>query len=324
MKVGVMGAGAIGCYLGGRLAASGIPVVLVGRASLAAEVAQSGLRITDYLGFDHTLSLRIDTDAAALDGCDVILVTVKGGDTAAAAKLLDPHARIVSFQNGVNNPEVLRQILPEARVLAGMVPFNVLRKPGAHFHQGTSGTVAMERGDDELVNALRGAGLPTEAFDNMLGVMWGKLLVNLNNPVNALADMPIQQMIAQRDYRRVMAACVREGLSAVVAAGIRPRLEVPLPPRWIPWLLTLPDAIFSLIAPRMIHVDPQARSSMWDDLARGRATEIDALNGEIVRLAAKVGTPAPVNAAIVQLIKSAEGKGSPGIGAGDLRRRLGL
>jgi 2-dehydropantoate 2-reductase len=320
MKVGVMGAGAIGCYLGGRLHAAGVPVVLVGR--LQAEIA-GGMRLTDYRGFDQTVKVEMADTPAALADCDVVLVTVKGGDTASvgAQLVLRKDARVVSFQNGVNNPEVLRGILPQ-KVLAGMVPFNVLRKPG-HFHQGTSGTLMVEP-DGELVAAFERAGLEIEACADMRGVMWGKLLVNLNNSVNALADIPIQQMIAQRDYRRVMAACVREGLLAVKAAGIKPVLEAPLPPGVMPWILTLPDGIFSLIAKRIVTVDPQARSSMWDDLSRGRKTEIDALNGEIVRLAAQVGTAAPVNAAIVKLIKEAEGKGSPGIGAGDLRLRLGL
>jgi 2-dehydropantoate 2-reductase len=327
MQVGVMGAGAIGCYLGGRLAASGVPVVLVGRPSLAAEVAQHGMRLTDYRGFDQTLPLAVATEPSALSECDVVLVTVKGGDTAAAGAALAPvlrrDARVVSFQNGVNNPELLRAVLPQ-RVLAGMVPFNVLRRDGAQFHQGTSGTLAVERGDDALVEALTRSGLEAVVSDDMRAVLWGKLLVNLNNSVNALANIPIKEMLEQRDYRRIMAACMREGLDAVAAARIKPKLDVPLPPRLVPWVLSLPTAIFSVVARAMLHVDPQARSSMWDDLSRGRKTEIDALNGEIVRLADKVGTPATVNAAIVRLIKDAEGNGSPGLGAGELRQRLGL
>ncbi|MEW5854853.1 MAG: 2-dehydropantoate 2-reductase [Myxococcota bacterium] len=330
MKVGIMGAGAIGCYLGGRLQHSGVPVVLVGRQSLADEVAQHGMHLTDYRGFDQTLRLEVATAPTALADCDVVLVTVKGGDTASAgaalAGVLRRDALVVSFQNGVNNPELLRAALPQQRVLAGMVPFNVLRRAGAHFHQGTSGRLAVERVEAvmPLVRALSHAGLEIEAHDDMRGVLWGKLLVNLNNPVNALANIPIKEMLSQRDYRRVMAACVREGLDAVSAAGIQPRLDVPLPPRLVPWVLTLPDAVFSLVARPMLTVDPQARSSMWDDLARGRKTEIDALNGEVVRLAEKVGTRATVNAAIVALVKEAEGRGSPGLGAAALREKLGV
>src|SRR6185503_10955321 len=100
-------------------------------------------------------------------------------------------------------------------VLAGMVPFNVLRQDGARFHQGTSGKLALERGRGSapLAEALTRAGLPAEAHDDMQGVLWGKLLVNLNNSVNALAGVPIKEMLASRGYRRIMADCAREGLA---------------------------------------------------------------------------------------------------------------
>jgi len=329
VKIGVMGAGAIGCYVGGRLAAAGADVTLVGRASLAAEVAEHGLHLTDYRGADLRVRARFSDDVATLADRDLVLVTVKGGDTGAVgatlASVVAAGARVVSFQNGVRNPEVLRAALAGRRVIAGMVPFNVVRRAGGHFHQGTSGTLAVERdGTDDLVAALRAAGLPVEQHADMRGVLWGKLLVNLNNSVNALADIPIKEMLGQRDYRRVMAACMREGLAAVRAAGIRPKVDVPVPPRLVPWLLTLPDGIFAVVARRLLTVDPQARSSMWDDLARGRKTEIDALNGEIVRLADEVGTAAPVNRAIVELVRAAEGRGSPGLSAAALRAQLAV
>lgn len=325
-----MGAGAIGCYVGGRLRESGVAVVLLGRPALAAEVAPGGLHLSDYHGWERRVAIAVATEVAALADCDVILVTVKGGDTAGAAAQLAPVLRpgtlVVSLQNGVNNPDVLRAALPGCRVVAGMVPFNVLRREGAHFHQGTSGRLAVEAAPEvaPLVAAFTRAGLPIYAHDNMRGVLWGKLLINLSNSVNALAGVPIKQMIGSRDYRQVMAACVREGLAAVTAAGIRPKLDIVLPPALLPWVLTLPDAIFSLVARRMIQVDAQARSSMWDDLERGRTTEIDALNGEVVRLAERVGTAAPVNAAIVKLVNSAQGSRSPGLGAAELRRQLNV
>jgi 2-dehydropantoate 2-reductase len=121
-----------------------------------------------------------------------------------------------------------------------------------------------------------------------------------------------------------MAASAHEALQTLAAAGIRPRLQIPLPPRLLPSVLTLPDWLFSLVARPMIHIDPHARSSMWDDLERGRKTEVDALNGEIVRLAESLGRSAPVNAAIVRLVKEAEGRRSPRLPASDLRARLGL
>jgi 2-dehydropantoate 2-reductase len=323
-----MGAGAIGCYLGGRLAAAGADVVLVGRAALAGEIAQHGLSLTDYRGAELRIAperLTVATDAAALAGCDFILVTVKGGDTESAGALLAPFkATIISFQNGLHNAHRLRAALPGRSVLAGMVPFNVLREREARFHQGTNGRLAVERGASALVTALRAAGLPADEHDDMLPVQWGKLLVNLNNSVNALSGIPIQQMLAQRDYRRVMAACVREALSLLGAAGIRPVLEVKLPPRLVPSVLELPNWIFLRLARAMMHVDPQARSSMWDDLERGRKTEIDALNGEVVRLAERLGRAAPVNARIVELVRAAEGQRSPCITAPELRARVGV
>ncbi len=328
-----MGAGAIGCYLGGRLLEAGVAVVMVGRPSLAAEMAQHGMRLTDYRGKDVRLDaerLQVATDPSALADCDLVLVTVKSGDTvgaaAALAPILRPDAAVVSLQNGVNNPELLRAALPERKVFAGMVPFNVLRRDGGWFHQGTNGRLALERAAETapLVDAFNRAGLPTEAHDDMRGVLWGKLLLNLNNSINALSGIPIKEMLEFRDYRRIMAASVREGLQLLALAGIRPRLEVKLPPRWMPYILSLPNAVFSLLARPMMHVDPQARSSMWDDLERGRKTEVDALNGEVVRLAERLSKTAPVNAAIVKLVKEAEGHRSPKLSAAELRARLGV
>lgn len=329
MKIGVMGAGAIGCYVGGRLIASGADVVLIGRASLASEIAEHGLYLTDFDRRDARLKdVAVSTDPAALADRDVVLVTVKSGDTAEVAKTLAPilarDAIVVSFQNGVGNPSILREHLTENRVLAGMVPFNVLRRERAHFHQGTSGVTVLERGGEEIARALERAGISARTRDDVRGVLWGKLLVNLNNSVNALAGVPIREMLADRDYRRVMAECAREGLAVLERAKIRPIMPLPLPPRAIPRVLLLPSPLFRLLRLAMPTVDPEARSSMWDDLTRGRTTEIDALNGEIVRLAERVGARAPINAGIVALVKKAEGKGSPQLGARELLEALSL
>ena len=329
MRIGVLGAGSIGCYLGGRLLASGVETLLVGRAALAAEVAASGLSLSDYRGFRAHLAARrvaIATSPEPLAGCDVVLVTVKGGDTASAgdalAGVVKTGAIVVSFQNGVQNPAALRAALPRNRVLAGMVPFNVLRSEGAAFHQGTSGRLAVERTEDgaetPLVRALVAAGLPTRTHADMNAVLWGKLLVNLNNSINALAGVPLKEQLGARAYRRVMAACVREGVAIVTEAGISPVVDFPLPIRFLPAILSLPDPVFHAIARSMVRIDPHARSSMWDDLERGRSTEVDALNGEIVRLAARIGRVAPINASILARVKEAEGHRSPGLDAAAL------
>jgi 2-dehydropantoate 2-reductase len=316
MKIGVMGAGAIGCYVGGRLAANGRDVVLVGRGSLGEEIAKDGLRVSDDRGFDERVRVTFTTTPDALRACDVVLVTVKGIDTASAAREIAPHlapdVTVVSLQNGVRNPSVLREHLPDVRVLGGMVPFNVKRTP-AHVHRGTSGVLFVQAGGEALVDALDASGIPSRTTTDIDGILWGKLLLNLNNAINALSGLPIRDQLLVSGHRRLMAACMSEGLHALAKAGIRPVTELKAPLSLAPVFLRLPTPLFRLVARPMIRIDPIARSSMWDDLERHRKTEIDLLNGEVVALAERVGTPAPVNRAIVARIKEAEsaGAGSP-------------
>jgi 2-dehydropantoate 2-reductase len=153
------------------------------------------------------------------------------------------------------------------------------------------------------------------ATDDIGGVQWGKLLVNLFNALNALADLPLRQQLAQRSWRRLFADQMAEGLSAVRAAGIRPVSSTPIPANWTPHLLRLPDAVFEVLLGRTMKVDPEARSSMWEDLQRGRRTEIDYLQGVITEIADQHGLQVPLSRRVVALIKIAEasGNGSPGL-----------
>jgi 2-dehydropantoate 2-reductase len=329
IKIGVYGAGAIGCYLGGRLIAGGADVRLLARPALAEEIGAHGLHLSDYHGADLRLApaqVEVVTSADGLADRELELVTVKGGDTAAAGadlKRVAPSATLVSFQNGVGNPAILREA--GLRVLAGVVPWNVLRKPAASFHQGTSGRLAVEVGAPEaFLSSVRRGGLDIAARADVVAVQWGKLLINLNNSVNALAGVPIKDMLSDRGYRRVMAAIAREAVDTLATAGIPARLSPPLPPKLVPALLDLPDWLFRILARPMVRVPPHARSSMWDDLSRGRKTEIEQLNGEIVRVATKLGRRAPLSEKIVELVHAAEGQGSPALGAATLAAELGL
>ncbi|MGZ3427487.1 MAG: 2-dehydropantoate 2-reductase [Polyangia bacterium] len=334
MNIGILGAGSIGAYIGGRLTAAGITTVMVARQALADAVAQDGLHLTSLEGFDQTLApgaVHIVTNPLVLASCDFILVTVKGHDTVHVARQLPTVIRhdaiVVSFQNGVGNAEILHRALGDHAVLPGMVPFNVLRRGPAHLHQGTSGVLALQALPDgrhvPLVEALERAGLPTHAFPDMRGIQWGKLLVNLNNSINARSGLPLQQQLAQRPYRKVMAACVREGLRVLKRAGIKPQIDVPLPPSLVPALMELPNGLFNMMAKKIVAIDPNARSSMWEDLQRGRKTEVDLLNGEIVRLGAQLDVPTPINQRIVDLVKEAETRGAPpALAADELSRRV--
>jgi 2-dehydropantoate 2-reductase len=314
VKIGVLGAGAIGCFLGGRLIAAGHDVVLVGR--LGGEIAASGLELTDYAGGHVELApdrVRYVDEPGPLAGVSAVLVTVKSLATEEAvrplASILTRPTLIVSFQNAVSNARRLRAVLPGHPVVAGMVPFNVAHTGPGRFHNGTSGPLAIEDGGGAgrpLAAALRGAGFDVDLRGSLEALQWSKLLVNLNNAVNALSGLPLYQQLRDRTYRRVMAMCVREGIQVMRASGLRVVRIGRLVPSLAPLVLTLPDALFLRIAPAMVKVDEAARSSMLDDLERGRQTEIDFLNGEIVRLADDRGLAAPVNRRLIELVKQAE------------------
>jgi 2-dehydropantoate 2-reductase len=196
---------------------------------------------------------------------------------------------IVSLQNGVGNVSVLRQRLPGRRVLAGMVPFNVIGPGEGRFHRSTSGDVVIEQDDAITANQLSVPGLKLRPSPDIAGVQWGKLLVNLNNALNALADLPLRQQLAQRVWRKLFADQIAGGLAAIKAEGITPVSSTPIPAGLTPHLLRLPDAVFAMLLARTMKIDPEARSSMWEDLQRGRRTEIDYLQGVITGIADRRG-----------------------------------
>ncbi|KVL14851.1 2-dehydropantoate 2-reductase [Burkholderia sp. MSMB1826] len=311
----VFGAGAVGCYLGGRLAAAGANVTLVGRARIGDAIRRHGLTLTDRRGYRAALApadVGFATDPAAAADARLVLVAVKSAATREAAAqlagVLRPGTIVISFQNGLHHADTLRDALPQATVLAGMVPFNVIeRGPGA-FHQGSAGTLAADAAPalQPFASMFARAGLPLVLHRDMRAVQWAKLLLNLNNAINALANLPLRDELAQRTYRRCVALAQREALHWLARAAIRPARLTPLPAAWIPAVLDLPDAAFRVLGGRMLAIDPLARSSMSDDLAAGRATEVDWINGEIVRLAGRFGAPAPVNARLCALVHDAE------------------
>jgi 2-dehydropantoate 2-reductase len=173
----------------------------------------------------------------------------------------------------------------------------------------------VEQDDADIAGQLSVPGLKIRATDNIAGVQWGKLLVNLNNALNALSGLPLRRQLAERAWRRLLADQVAEGLAAIRAEGIRPVSPTPVPSGWTPSLLRLPDAIFEILLGRTMKIDPEARSSMSEDLQRGRRTEIDYLQGVVVEIADRHGLEVPLSRRVVALVKRAEaaGQGSPGL-----------
>lgn len=316
LKFGILGAGNIGCYIGAHLIRAGIDTILVGRENLAQEIRENGIRITDFTGTDFSLQpdqIRYTTEIESLADRDIVLVTLKNLATESAAHSLKsvlPIGKIiVSFQNGVRNADKLRSILPEMHVLAGMVPYNVVRNPRAHFHCGTSGSLLVEEQgtiSQAVLSGLQLAGLAAKNHSNLPGILWGKLILNLNNSINALSGVPLREELSQPLYRKIIATTMREALLVLKQSGIRPLRSGTMIPGIVPIVLQLPNVLFFRVASSMIKIDPQARSSMWEDLQRGRETEIDYINGEIVTLANKNGLSAPINTAITVLIKESE------------------
>ena len=317
MRFVVLGAGVIGCYVGGRLAAAGQAVTLVGRPRMTEAMAMQGLTVSDLDGYRAHVapaqlrlanSLAAGWSAAPDTEPTVVLLCVKGGATASAARELaaccPAGTVVVSLQNGVENVARINAEAPQLVALAGMVPYNVVMPGPTQVHRGTTGTLRLARHPmtEAMLSLLAAAGLPTALSDDMLAVQWGKLLLNLNNPINALSGLPLREQLLQRDYRRVLATLQAEALAALDAAGITPAQVASAAPRVLPHILRLPNWLFTRLAARLLRIDASARSSMWDDLQQGRGTEIDDLSGAVVRLAARHGLTAPRNAAITELV----------------------
>lgn len=310
----MMGAGAVGVYLGGRLAAAGLQVHAIGREHLAHDIKQHGLRLTDLDGGDlrptAPLQWHSRADDPTLPAPDLVLFTVKSAATAQAAAqlgaVLPAGTVVVSFQNGVENLPVARAAAPHLQWLPGMVPFNIARIGPGHWHRGTSGDLAAQ--EHPALHAWQAfferAGLPLRLHADLNAWQWAKLLLNLNNPVNALSGLGLRDQLLHPGWRRCTAALMHEALHALQAAGIRPARLSALPARWIPALLRLPTPLFRRAAARMLRIDPQARSSMADDLRLGREPEIDALCGAVERLGARYGVPTPLNTAMKQLLNA--------------------
>jgi 2-dehydropantoate 2-reductase len=318
----VAGAGSIGCFVGGMLAAADRRVSLFARPRVIAEIENNGIRLTSFEGLERHVAppkFSLSGDPSIFNGARVVLVAVKSADTAEIADLMARHAPsdavIVSLQNGVGNAAVLRERLPRQRVLAAMVPFNVIALGEGRFHRATSGDIVIET--DALGTAARLSvpGLAMRSTDNIVGVQWGKLLINLANALNALSNLPLREQLARRPWRMLLADQIAEALTVMKAEGIKPVSATPVRPGLAPHLLRMPDILFELILGRTMKIDREARSSMWEDLQRGRRTEIDYLQGVIVQLAERHGLRAPLSRRVVTLIKSAEaaGKRSPGL-----------
>lgn len=312
-KIIIAGAGAIGNYIGVQLRKSHHEVIFLGSTRVTSAVKQQGLiieyphRPPEFLGPDE---ITLTDDPACCKGADLIIITIKCTASATLANQIKPHlspsTRILTLQNGVHNAAYLSSIWPHHAVVSGMVTFNVVEKKSHLFCLTTPGEIYLQKVSPSLLPIFEGCGLIVKEDTQIEGMLWSKLLLNLVNPLNALSGVSLKQNLEDRPFRLQWAACMREGLNVLRAAGITPAKVTPLPPRMLPAVVSLPNFIYLKLAASMKEMDPTATTSMAQDLKKGNPTEIDFLSGELIRLGEKFGIPTPINRQIYASIKSAE------------------
>lgn len=310
-KIVVLGAGSIGCWLGGHLIAGGAKVTLIGRERYAAQIAENGLNLTHFSRPPiHCDNVDFQTHSAALYGADIVALCVKSQDTEDAARQIlehSPSAKVISFQNGIRNPETLRAHLPHDNVVPAIVPFNVTPTTPGTFHCGTAGPLVIEDtvSITSLVTALTRTGQEVRLSQDILGDQWAKMIVNLNNGLNTLSGGTLREDLLQRDYRRALAACVKEAMQIAAKNNVNVGSFNGRSPKALVKTLGLPNAIYRILMQLIVKIDAKARSSMLDDLEAGRVSEIDYLQGEIVKKAEAAGSSAPKNSAILAAVEAA-------------------
>jgi 2-dehydropantoate 2-reductase len=309
----IAGAGSIGCYVGGCLLLAGRDVRLLIRQRLATELATHGLTISDCSGRERQIlsdRLLLDTNPSVMAAADLIFVTVKSAATAEIAQQIAKHAKpgavVVSFQNGVGNADTLREVCHHQTVHPGMVGFNVVHLSEGKFHQATTSALYLPPHNPALAALERVDGLVVRPHHDMQSILWGKLLLNLGNALNALSGLPLYEQLHDIRWRRLHAAMMDEALLAMAKAKIFPAKLTPIPARALPYLLRLPTPIYRHVMAANFTVDRRARSSMAQDLDQGRHTEIDFLQGAVIAMAEEHGVSTPLCRRVADAVRLAE------------------
>lgn len=339
----VFGAGLIGCFVGGVVASLGFHVSLVCRDTIRDKLSK-GLTLTDFkqnkrkVSDLHFINGRDYLSAAPSSfDVDVLWLTVKCVSVEQAVKEITPFVSdntiILCCQNGLGSDGLVREAFPNNQILRVMVPFNVAEPSPGHLHRGSDGTLTIETSAEtsdwfiSLIEQLDTPIMPVASTQSMEALLWAKLQLNLGNSINGLADIPVKEMLQQREYRIVIAKMMKELLTVTDAKSLNLPKVTALTAHLIPKVLVLPNVLFKLVANKMLAIDPTVRTSMWWDLSLGKKTEIDYLNGAIIQHAAPLNIDCPVNRKVIELIKHAESLNESGqpreaITAKDLLRRV--
>lgn len=302
-NIAVLGAGAVGCYFGGMLARAGRRVTLIGRAAHVESILRDGLFI-DSVHFRGRIPVAASTDLSAARGAGVLLLCVKSPDTAAAMRMVHPYLQpstlIASLQNGVDNVERIREAVGAEAVPAVVYVAAQMTGPGAVKHNGRGDLVFpnCERGA-RLAAVFQGTDVPCRLSGNIAVELWTKLIMNgVYNALSALTGMKYGNLVADPLATNVMKKVIQETVAVAGASGVT---------------LSEPDVIEA--AMQLGAAMAEATSSTAQDIARGRHTEIDYLNGYVARRGAELGVPAPVNQTLHGLVKLLEDRTAPDLKA---------
>ncbi|HEY9593200.1 MAG TPA: 2-dehydropantoate 2-reductase [Spirochaetia bacterium] len=303
MKISIIGSGAMGSLFGGRLSLAGHDVVLydVYREHVERIVAD-GLAIEDAATGSVTVAHPgASTEPRAVEGSDVLVIFVKSTTTAEAAAQFVPFAKkdtiVLTLQNGLGNEQIIRERFGKERTAAGVTSQGAtFLGPGRIRHAGKGPThISMADGKNEklrpLAEALEKAGFEVHVEKDVASLVWSKLIINVGiNALTAITSQTNGKLVEREETKAIMADLVAEAVAVAKAKGIRLTYDDPL------------ATVFDVACKTGAN-----RSSMLQDFDKGRLTEIDFMNGAIVREAAAAGIPAPVNATLTRLIKTMEG-----------------
>ena len=289
-RFAVMGAGSVGCFFGGMLARAGFPVTLIGRQSHVDAVNRDGLWLDSKAVSEH-IHMQANTDASGVAGAKVILFCVKSADSAEAARQMAPHlesdAVILCLQNGAENPEIVRGVLPHRVIPTVVYVATEMASPGHVKHHGRGELVMGDAPESQNVAAWFGeSGVPVEVSANVKGPLWGKLIVNCAyNAISAISQEPYGKMVEVDGVPELMKTVVAECLAVAGKESI-----------------SVPGDMYETVRTLASTMATQY-SSTAQDLARGKPTEIDYLNGYVCRLGQKHGIPTPANQALLTMVK---------------------
>lgn len=294
MTIAVMGAGAVGCYFGGLLARAGHNVTLIARpAHVEAIATQHGLRF-ESARFNGIIPLKATADPAGVAGADVVLFCVKSADTEAAGRQIAPHlqadATVICLQNGVDNAERLQAVIAQTVLPAAVYVAAEMAGPGHILHHGRGDLIiGTSSVSESIAKTFSDAEIPTKVSDSVIAVLWEKLIINCAyNALSATGHLPYGRLIEVPGAREVMRNAIDE------CVAVAAKLDIAIPADIHTRALTL------------VEVMPNQYSSTAQDLARGKPTEIDYLNGHVVKKGREVGVPTPTNLALQVAVKLRE------------------